>query len=182
MEATLQNPKTSIDLAKYEDLFNYQAPFLEEKLFKSGKFSSKEEYDIAFLELKKYFLLNEITGLSLSMTSTQVDEVWHQFILFTKQYHTFCEKFFGDYIHHVPNTSFTPMSENGTNYFVDAYIKVFGEIPKIWGITVSYDGTECSGCNSCSQGARTGTHFKILSVASCSECNGCGTGQVSCEP
>lgn len=31
-----------------------------------------------------------------------LDKMWHEFILFTKEYHQFCEEFFGCYIHHVP--------------------------------------------------------------------------------
>ena len=32
-----------------------------------------------------------------------IDEGWHNFILFTKDYMEFCERFFGRFIHHVPN-------------------------------------------------------------------------------
>ena len=28
--------------------------------------------------------------------------MWHEFILFTQEYHNFCETFFGNYLHHVP--------------------------------------------------------------------------------
>lgn len=31
-----------------------------------------------------------------------LDKMWHEFILFTKEYHQFCEAFFGCYLHHVP--------------------------------------------------------------------------------
>lgn len=31
-----------------------------------------------------------------------LDKMWHEFILFTQEYHQFCEDFFGCYIHHVP--------------------------------------------------------------------------------
>jgi len=34
-----------------------------------------------------------------------MDEMWHTFILFTKEYSAFCEKYFGHYIHHLPTTS-----------------------------------------------------------------------------
>lgn len=32
-----------------------------------------------------------------------IDEGWHCFILFTRDYHNFCLNFFGDFIHHFPN-------------------------------------------------------------------------------
>jgi hypothetical protein len=31
-----------------------------------------------------------------------IDEMWHTFILITIDYHNFCEKYFGNYMHHVP--------------------------------------------------------------------------------
>ncbi len=34
--------------------------------------------------------------------SQKIDEAWHRFILFTKDYHEFCNRFFGKYIHHGP--------------------------------------------------------------------------------
>lgn len=32
----------------------------------------------------------------------RIDEAWHRFILFTKDYQEFCNKFFGRYVHHGP--------------------------------------------------------------------------------
>lgn len=31
-----------------------------------------------------------------------LDKMWHEFILFTREYHQFCNEFFGCYLHHVP--------------------------------------------------------------------------------
>lgn len=33
-----------------------------------------------------------------------MDEMWHNFALFTKEYSLFCETFLGGYIHHLPMT------------------------------------------------------------------------------
>jgi len=33
----------------------------------------------------------------------QIDEMWHTFILFTRDYAAFCEGHFGCFLHHVPN-------------------------------------------------------------------------------
>lgn len=39
-----------------------------------------------------------VSGLSI------IDELWHEFILFTKDYADFCERFFGRFLHHIPTT------------------------------------------------------------------------------
>lgn len=39
----------------------------------------------------------------VAMPSKAVDVLWHEFILATHEYHRFCQKAFGRYLHHVPN-------------------------------------------------------------------------------
>jgi hypothetical protein len=50
-------------------------------------------------------------GEVLGMPSRLVDEAWHEFILDSRHYTEFCERAFGEYLHHTPETSMTtPMS------------------------------------------------------------------------
>lgn len=32
-----------------------------------------------------------------------IDQMWHIFLLYTKDYMDFCEQYFGEYIHHLPD-------------------------------------------------------------------------------
>ncbi|MEI6713920.1 MAG: hypothetical protein WCO60_09220 [Verrucomicrobiota bacterium] len=41
----------------------------------------------------------------ISMPSQVVDDLWHEFILFTAEYQKFCEKAFGRFLHHTPAVS-----------------------------------------------------------------------------
>ena len=66
------------------------------------------------------------------MVSPAVDEVWHNFILFTYEYANFCNELIGGYVHHVPRTSRQQISSAGQERFVVAYERVFGTIPQIW--------------------------------------------------
>jgi|HubBroStandDraft_6_1064221.scaffolds.fasta_scaffold1806455_1 hypothetical protein len=34
----------------------------------------------------------------------EIDDMWHTFLLHTKQYMQFCEQYFGEFIHHSPTT------------------------------------------------------------------------------
>jgi hypothetical protein len=43
----------------------------------------------------------------VSMPSRIVDEAWHEFILFTRDYQDFCQKVFGQFLHHIPTESMT---------------------------------------------------------------------------
>ena len=88
----------------------------------------------ALTEFKKYVALSEICrdDITMTMTSKKVDEVWHQFILFTPQYHKFCKEMLGRYFHHIPKTQLTPLDPKGTENFIESYREIFGEVPKIW--------------------------------------------------
>lgn len=57
-----------------------------------------------------------------------IDNMWHNFILYTNDYTQFCVKYFGDYIHHVPdiaesivqtNKEFSVDLEKYLNYVYD---------------------------------------------------------------
>lgn len=41
-------------------------------------------------------------GFVLQKSMEPLDKMWHEFILFTREYHQFCEHFFGEYLHHIP--------------------------------------------------------------------------------
>ncbi len=42
------------------------------------------------------------------MFSEEVDEVWHDMLLFTQKYQRFSEKFLGRMLHHTPNAKHDP--------------------------------------------------------------------------
>ena len=46
--------------------------------------------------------LNFVCGVYPEMQ--EIDDMWHTFILFTKEYAEFCQKYFGEFMHHAPNT------------------------------------------------------------------------------
>lgn len=53
--------------------------------------------------LRKFFLCNlAAKGEFVSMPSKVVDDLWHEFILFTKHYDEFCKKALGKFLHHTP--------------------------------------------------------------------------------
>lgn len=87
----------------------------------------------AIEEFKKYMIIRLETGLErLSMPSEAVDEVWHQFILFTREYHGFCEAAFGRYVHHAPATTNENPSQQALDRFFSLYEERFGPAPDLW--------------------------------------------------
>ena len=58
--------------------------------------------------LKEYFLLClRARRKMVAMPSQAVDDAWHEFILFTRQYDKFCRAAFGRFLHHTPAEAMT---------------------------------------------------------------------------
>ena len=78
-------------------------------------------------ELKRYLLLRRTLKRRVTMQSKRVDDAWHKFILDTRNYHAFCERVFGEYLHH--ESAHFALDEG----FPSAYAELFGEeLPSIW--------------------------------------------------
>jgi hypothetical protein len=65
-----------------------------------------DEAELQLVErgLREWFICCAWRGRTvLGMPSRAVDEAWHELILDTMTYTAFCEKAFGDYLHHTPD-------------------------------------------------------------------------------
>ena len=53
--------------------------------------------------LRQFFLAHLMSGRKyVSMPSQVADELWHEFILYTRNYEEFCRRAFGRFMHHTP--------------------------------------------------------------------------------
>lgn len=88
------------------------------KLYKQNYPNNKLSAERAFQEVLKYLWLTKKHAIDLQndpdnkdlpfrcamlRSMQEIDEMWHEFILFTQDYSDFCEKYFGEYMHHLPN-------------------------------------------------------------------------------
>ena len=141
-----------------------------------------KDYDITMevakeheIELKKYLTLCALFPKSSMGMRGQVDELWHTFLLFTRDYHRFCKNVVGHFIHHIPNTSKSNSEISSYREMLNKYEECFEiEPPKhIWpsikvkGQEESMDacGTSCDTCGRCSAGCGAGCQN-----------SGCGSG------
>ncbi|MCX7688724.1 MAG: hypothetical protein N2045_12205 [Fimbriimonadales bacterium] len=69
---------------------------------------SEAQFEWALFELKRYFMMNLVLR-SVPMFSETCDEIWHEMLMFTREYQAFCERIAGMMIHHTPYAERTPM-------------------------------------------------------------------------
>lgn len=70
-----------------------------------GVVPDAEERAETIRSLSELLIVKKIRGGDVSPPSELVDKVWHEFILHTREYMDFCERHFGEYIHHRPYPS-----------------------------------------------------------------------------
>jgi hypothetical protein len=120
------------------DALAYEAPFLTEKLVKEQIVETPEEAATLFGEVKRYLILAFTDEtVSWEMYSRRVDEVWHQFVLFTREYVAFSTRYFNRYIHHnpgnAPGGTATYATQGTFEGFKHRYEEVFGvKLPSVW--------------------------------------------------
>jgi hypothetical protein len=117
--------------------------FVEERLCAKG--IASEEATARTRELKRYLALGAQLG-ELPMLSPEIDEAWHTFLLFTREYEEFCRTHFGQFLHHHPGPS-EPDSVT-PEQFVAAYRETFGKLPPIWKTASDCSSGEGPACKS----------------------------------
>jgi hypothetical protein len=69
--------------------------------------TEKDEFLVA-RALRSFFLIHLRTApAGIGMPSRVVDDLWHEFILDTREYSAFCDQAFGAYFHHIPAAKMT---------------------------------------------------------------------------
>ncbi len=127
---------------------SYQNPVLV-KRFAARYDVSEERATQLFEECKKFMIICILVGGA--SPSHELDEMWHHFILHTRDYIGYCERYLGRYLHHNPTE--TPDVKN-RNLMLEVAKATFGSIEEsMWPKPV--DGTTacssaCSGDNYCS--------------------------------
>jgi hypothetical protein len=70
------------------------------------KLDGSPHADVALEGLRAWYLACLYAGCGLiGMPSKAVDEAWHEMILMTRDYTEFCERAFGRYLHHTPDST-----------------------------------------------------------------------------
>lgn len=103
------------------------------RMVKETKFSEQKIMQLMF-EQKRFLIMASVLK-HVPMFSKDVDEVWHQMLMFTREYRAFTEGFAGQYIHHAPNVA--GVDERDSKFVFDMmYLEFFSPMPfseEAWG-------------------------------------------------
>ena len=78
-------------------------PGVFEKFAKARPGLEVKDQQLVARALRQFFLAYHKSGYRrVAMPSMVVDDLWHEFILFTREYRAFCDYAFGRFLHHTP--------------------------------------------------------------------------------
>ena len=138
--AELQTTKTS---AMFHNVMAYENPSVIHRLVSKDGYTPDEATTI-FKSVKRFLFLAATTTEPLAPTK-RLDDGWHAFILHTIDYMQFCNRFFGHYVHHVPNPPGAHKSDGSLlRRTCEIAALAFGDLSKNWAL--SPNGFSPEGC------------------------------------
>jgi len=101
-------------IASLETVLSYQNDDLIFKFMENWDLTEAETRDL-FEETKKWLWVSakaifarsngeEAPKMLVAQSMVLMDELWHQFILFTREYRLFCKEYIGFFLNHAPTT------------------------------------------------------------------------------
>ena len=91
----------TLDPAQLESILTYYNEDVLSRFTDMFEVTDEEAFDL-FQETKKFLFICQVEGIFIPDDLLILDEMWHNFILFTKEYHAFCNRYFNRYFHHLP--------------------------------------------------------------------------------
>jgi len=119
-------------------------PLILKRLIKKELATNEGDAKDGIKELLR-FLYVAVNFSGSATPSVRVDDIWHEMILFTKDYSWLSQKLAGRFIDHIPSDN--PATEQGQyKRTLDIYVSLFGQPdPRYWGVRDDIN----VGCSTC---------------------------------
>lgn len=114
MEGKKYENRTELNKEQLESILGYQNENVISRFTDMFEVTTLEAEDI-FRETQKFLYICQEKGVFIPDDLLMIDEMWHNFILFTKEYDFFCKRFFGRYFHHLPASKKEKMEQQQKN-------------------------------------------------------------------
>ncbi|SFF15267.1 hypothetical protein SAMN04487969_115137 [Paenibacillus algorifonticola] len=108
---------------------------IKDRVLKQLPSLSDKEWKWTFFELKRFFLMCGLLR-GVPMYSGRADLIWHEMLMFTREYEQFCNAFCGGLIHHAPHSADERLQPDDRSWFDWVYGELFQQTPasgRVWG-------------------------------------------------
>ena len=197
----LSYQKKRLSQQNYLRDYIFPAASLERKLREKYPNLNDQQMALVFRALYDYFRICQFAnGSMVAMPSQVVDDVWHDFILFTRLYQLFCQKALGRFLHHTPTEAMSSptLANQGIKrawrlscHLEDIDPKTPEKLPLLFAIDglleiengFKYDlncqtgsGNHCASDIGCSSGCSGDSGDSSSDSSGCSSDSSCGSG------
>lgn len=94
-------PLSEIQIFRSNAIANYDLSIVANRIRNRGLLPNSL-VDESILEFRRMMLICSLGYTGFQVPCLEVDEVWHAFILFTREYEEFCSTAVGRFVHHAP--------------------------------------------------------------------------------
>ena len=101
----IDSVKIEISYAHYlklQAIDSHDFTLVKKKVSQEYKIDDGEYLDQGIEYLKRYYAIHVLDPLNPPAMSAPVDLFWHTHVLLSHDYTSFCERIFGEYVHHIP--------------------------------------------------------------------------------
>lgn len=144
-KSTGVNPPNS---RQVNEVLNFDLSPIRKRL-QAQSLLSESLIDLALLEYRRFMALVALEKKMFPMCSPEIDEVWHTHLLFTRNYSQFCERVFGEFLHHEPELSSIAPRHRDFKGFFAAYERWFGMPSPLWTKIADRKGKLCTPTQLC---------------------------------
>lgn len=96
---------------------------VKRRYMEEHKKANSHEYNLLYFELKRFFFICSLLK-NVPMFSPKVDDIWHEMLMFTKDYENFSNEFYNQFLHHEP-VEVKVKDPNGRAFFDLIYTQLF---------------------------------------------------------
>jgi hypothetical protein len=143
-----QRPKMAKQIPSFLDLMAYKNTAIVARFQKDFKLSRVKAEEL-FDDVKRFLWLSSLMDEPIAPPPV-VDDGWHTFIIFTRDYMDFCAKYFGGYRHHRPNRPEDALDGGktirATSIAVKKFFGGFEKLSKNWA-PLQWDIAKCAKCS-----------------------------------
>ena len=141
----------------FDEIMTYRHPSLILRLQNKLGWSA-DRADNAFQDMKRFLYLCAKHPNETFAPPEVIDDCWHEFILFTLDYFTFCKDYLGRFIHHRPQTPNGSVDKTVIPRTVNAARAEFGgDLSTIWNfgdfkvdaVGNNHECDKCAGSTNC---------------------------------
>ncbi len=135
------------EMKSQEEVLAYRFPPLVERLQEELKLSPEAAHQL-FLDTLMFLYICGTNGSKARYSPPKmIDEAWHTFIIFTREYEKFCKESFGFFLHHNPFTKETRAAQlKGITPILPVARSIFGKLSKNWRVKDTSDPSAICDC------------------------------------